>query len=112
MELNKRFNMNDMPVDVLWMDISHTREIEYFTFDPARFYEPYHSKMIKEINADGRKLVVITDPHIKKKPDYFLYKEGMELQELRSNDQSETINIFICKKSLSYFNSGSVKKSV
>ena len=34
--------------------------------------------MINALAANNRKLVVIIDPHIKKDPDYKVYKEGVE----------------------------------
>ena len=35
--------------------------------------------MINSLAAKGRKLVVIIDPHIKKDPQYKIYKEGIEI---------------------------------
>jgi len=37
--------------------------------------------MNKEIEDSGRRIVVIVDPHIKASDDYFVYTEGMQLQE-------------------------------
>lgn len=34
-----------------------------------------------EIEQSGRRIVVIVDPHIKASKDYFVYAEGMELQD-------------------------------
>ena len=36
--------------------------------------------MNSEIEEQGRRIVVIVDPHIKVSEDYFVYAEGMDLQ--------------------------------
>ena len=36
-EWSKKFDKNNIPVDVFWLDIAHTNNIQYFTFDPERF---------------------------------------------------------------------------
>ena len=35
--------------------------------------------MNTEISEQGRRIVVIVDPHIKAAEDYFVYAEGMDL---------------------------------
>ena len=36
--------------------------------------------MNSEIEEQGRRIVVIVDPHIKVSDDYFVYSEGIEMQ--------------------------------
>jgi len=36
--------------------------------------------MNKEIEASNRRLTVIVDPHIKASDDYYVYKNGIDLQ--------------------------------
>merc|ERR1719499_621560 len=72
--VNQGFEDNDIPYDVLWLDIEHTNGKRYFTWDNFAFPEP--KKMIDDIAAYGRKMVTIIDPHIKKDNGYHVYKQA------------------------------------
>lgn len=48
------------------MDIGHTNNNMYFTFNPILFNDEDLEAMRTVINISDRRLVVITDPHIKK----------------------------------------------
>lgn len=61
---------NELPCDVIWLDIEYADNKKYFTWDKKAFPEP--RKMLDKLIEDGRKLVTIIDPHIKYEPDYFL----------------------------------------
>ncbi|KAG0145571.1 hypothetical protein CROQUDRAFT_93686 [Cronartium quercuum f. sp. fusiforme G11] len=72
----KAFDEHDIPMDVIWLDIEYAEEHKYFVWDKKAFPEPL--KMIEEIEATGRKLVTIVDPHLKRSSDYYVYKEAVE----------------------------------
>lgn len=74
--VNTGFETNDMPVDVLWLDIEHTDGKRYFTYDKHLFPTP--KAMINNLAAHGRKLVVITDPHIKRAEGYKVFEEARD----------------------------------
>lgn len=65
MYLNQKFEEAKIPVDVLWMDLPYTNDRQYFTFNPNTFNKEDLEQMKKEISFSDRRLVVITDPHIK-----------------------------------------------
>jgi hypothetical protein len=67
------FDSNDLPVDVMWLDIEYTDGKKYFTWDPIKFAHP--NAMITNLTSTGRKLVVIIDPHIKRESGYFLHED-------------------------------------
>ena len=46
---------------------------EYFKFNPQNFTETQIEQMNSEIENQGRRIVVIVDPHIKASEDYFVY---------------------------------------
>ncbi|CAG8548749.1 3175_t:CDS:10 [Ambispora leptoticha] len=87
-EVDLGFDTNEIPVDVLWLDIEHTDGKKYFTWDPAKFPDP--KKMQNSLSVKGRKLVTIIDPHLKRDDGYYIYKESKELgilvKELNGND--------------------------
>lgn len=84
-ERNRNFTEYGFPLDVLWMDIewadqySDPSGYEYYKFNPQNFTDAQIVQMNYEIEAAGRRITVIVDPHIKASADYFVYANGMEL---------------------------------
>uniref|UniRef100_A0A8D3A9E4 Glucosidase alpha, neutral C n=1 Tax=Scophthalmus maximus TaxID=52904 RepID=A0A8D3A9E4_SCOMX len=70
------FDRHDIPYDVIWLDIEHTDGMRYFTWDPVHFPEP--AALQRHLEEKHRKLVVISDPHIKVDPDWSLYCEARD----------------------------------
>ncbi|KAM8916127.1 neutral alpha-glucosidase C isoform 3-T3 [Spinachia spinachia] len=68
------FDRHDIPYDVIWLDIEHTEGKRYFTWDSALFPEP--ANLQRHLEERKRKLVVITDPHIKIDPGWWLSNEA------------------------------------
>jgi alpha 1,3-glucosidase len=66
-----KFEEHNMPYDVLWLDIEHTRGKRYFTWDKNLFPNP--KQMIDQVSAHGRKMVTIVDPHLKRESGYHIY---------------------------------------
>ena len=62
------------------MDLGHTKDNMYFTFHPLAFNETALELMKATINVSDRRMVVITDPHIKTDQTYYVYKKGHELE--------------------------------
>ena len=50
--------------------------------------------MKQEINNAGRRLVTSIDPHINANPDYFVFADGLELQE-SAWSTGDAKNIFV-----------------
>ena len=79
MERNRMFTDYKFPIDVLWSDIEWAQQYgdpagyEYFKFNPQNFTETQIEQMNSEIEDQGRRIVVIVDPHIKASEDYFVY---------------------------------------
>eukprot|EP00930_Biecheleria_cincta_P042756 TRINITY_DN29417_c0_g1_i1.p1 TRINITY_DN29417_c0_g1~~TRINITY_DN29417_c0_g1_i1.p1 ORF type:complete len:937 (+),score=129.73 TRINITY_DN29417_c0_g1_i1:107-2917(+) len=71
--VNNKFDQNDIPYDVLWLDIEHTDSKKYFTWHPSHFAQP--DKLLNAVAASKRKLVTIIDPHIKKDSGYDVYNQ-------------------------------------
>lgn len=93
------FDEHHIPYDVIWLDIDHTDQKRYFTWDPALFPEPV--LLQRHLEAKKRKvglirvagfsccqtlnlrvlllqLVVISDPHIKVDPEWWLYQQARD----------------------------------
>lgn len=54
------------------------------------------------IDKKGRRLVIITDPHIKIDEDYFVYNEGIQL-DMTANDDHSINSIFVKDKLMQPF---------
>ncbi|KAM5240873.1 neutral alpha-glucosidase C isoform 4-T5 [Hipposideros larvatus] len=74
--VDEGFDKHDIPYDVIWLDIEHTEGKRYFTWDKKRFPNP--ERMQELLQNKKRKLVVISDPHIKIDPDYSVYAKAKE----------------------------------
>ncbi|KAL4400419.1 glucosidase II [Malassezia pachydermatis] len=73
-DVSAQFDEKDMPMDVMWLDIEWSRDHMYGIWDRQAFKDP--DEMVHALDARGRKLVLIIDPHLKKTDDYFLYHEA------------------------------------
>ena len=69
-----KFEELDYPYDVLWLDIEHTDGKKYFTWDKALFPNP--KEMQEKLASQGRRMVTIIDPHIKRDDSYYIHKEA------------------------------------
>lgn len=86
--VTEKFDDNDIPMDVIWLDIEHTDAKKYFTWDGRKFSNSMD--MIQNLTALGRKLVTIVDPHIKKDQSYWVHNEcaarGLYVKTKDGND--------------------------
>jgi alpha-glucosidase (family GH31 glycosyl hydrolase) len=77
MILLHNFRKYSIPVDVFWLDIEHTDNKNYFTWDLNQFPDPV--KLQDTLALNGKRLVTIVDPHFRSNPTS---KIGSELQSL------------------------------
>jgi len=76
LHVNEKFNEHEIPCDTITLDIDHTDECRYFTWNEKLFPDPVG--MQKMLVEDGRQLITIADPHIKVDAEYHVYKEAAE----------------------------------
>jgi len=72
-EVDRKMDKFNMPYDVIWLDIEYTDDKKYFTWQPDMFKDPI--SMGEQLDAHGRKLVTIIDPHIKNLGGYHVSDE-------------------------------------
>jgi alpha-glucosidase len=75
-EIAKGFRDRQIPCDAIYLDIDYMDGFRCFTWDKKLFPDP--KRMIKELEADGFKTVVMIDPGIKIDREYWIYKEALE----------------------------------
>ncbi|KAG2158568.1 glycoside hydrolase family 31 protein [Suillus bovinus] len=75
--VQNRFDEEDFPVDVFWLDIEYAEDHKYFMWNKKTFPDPV--EMTKDVEAVERKMVIIVDPHLKRSNDYPVYKRASEL---------------------------------
>ncbi|VDO01814.1 unnamed protein product [Rodentolepis nana] len=61
--VNDGYVTHYLPVDTFWLDIEYANGKRYLDWDAVKFPNP--DQMVDDLTANGRKLVVIFDPHIK-----------------------------------------------
>jgi len=82
--VNEKFNEYEIPCDTLTLDIDHTDDMRYFTWNYDLFPDPV---LMQEILArDNRKLITIADPHIKVDDNYKVY-QGAKVKDLCIKDK-------------------------
>jgi mannosyl-oligosaccharide alpha-1,3-glucosidase len=74
LEVHGKFEELDYPYDVLWLDIEHTDEKKYFTWDYSLFPNP--KSLQEKLKSQGRNMVTIVDPHIKRDDKYYIHKQA------------------------------------
>lgn len=77
LDIADKFRELDIPCDVIHMDIDYMNGYRVFTFDDKKF--PDVKGLSDKLADRGVKLISIIDPGVKKDEDYFMYKEGMEM---------------------------------
>jgi len=76
-QVHSKFEELDYPYDVLWLDIEHTDGKRYFTWDTPLFPNPI--EMQNKLYSQGRRMVTIIDPHIKRDDNYYIHKTATSL---------------------------------
>lgn len=93
-ERNAEFNHYGFPVDVFWSDLYYTQDFEYFVFNNQTWPQWEVQALNAQIEQSKRRLVMINDPHIKASEDYFVFSQGMALQN-GNQTAGDIKNIFI-----------------
>lgn len=76
LDVDSKFDEHDIPYDVIWLDIEHTDNKKYFTWNSQLF--PDSKRLQGTIASKGRKMVTITDPHIKRDSGYYVHNEATQ----------------------------------
>ncbi|EMD31533.1 glycoside hydrolase family 31 protein [Gelatoporia subvermispora B] len=79
-DVQTRFDEEDIPVDVFWLDIEYAEDHKYFIWDKKSFPDPVD--MLHDVEAIQRKMVVIVDPHLKRTDNYPIYQQAKDLDLL------------------------------
>ncbi len=95
-EVARRYRQEDLPLDVIHIDIHYLNAYRVFTWDPQRFPDP--TALMGKLKQQGVKVVTIVDPGIKYQPaapgakteassrpelgpqekSYYVYNQGIE----------------------------------
>lgn len=67
-DVDSKFDKHSIPYDVIWLDLEWTNGKRWFQWDQHSFPDPM--SMNKQLDETKRKLVVLTDPHIKNEAGY------------------------------------------
>ncbi|KAH0785073.1 glycosyl hydrolase [Histomonas meleagridis] len=65
-----------IPHEAIWLDLDHTDDKKYFTFDSKNFKDI--KNLTKEFSQNNRHIITLIDPHLKVERDYQIYYEAKE----------------------------------
>jgi alpha-glucosidase len=85
-EVVSRYRSEDLPLDVLHLDIDYMSGYRVFTWDPHGFPDP--SAFTEQLKKQGVKVVVIVDPGVKYQPQEPGAADATTNPELASQDKS------------------------
>jgi alpha-glucosidase len=71
----ENFRQRRIPADVIWLDIHYLEGYNPFTWNRERFPDPKH--LMKDLRAQGFRVVPIVDPHPKKQKGWWVYDTGL-----------------------------------
>ncbi|SCO82293.1 related to glucosidase II, alpha subunit [Fusarium oxysporum] len=86
--VDRNMDKHKIPYDVIWLDLEYTDDRKYFTWEPHSFPDPID--MGEHLDAHGRQLVVLLDPHIKK-TDNYAASEELVAQDLGVHDKEQKL---------------------
>jgi alpha-glucosidase len=75
-EVTQKFRDLKIPCDAIYLDIDYMEGFRCFTWSENFFPDP--KRMVKELEDDGFKTVVIIDPGIKIDNEYSVFKEALD----------------------------------
>jgi alpha-glucosidase len=70
-----KFRKNNVPCDVIFLDIHYMDHYKVFSFDKKAFPDP--AGLIAELEKQGFKVIVIVDPGVKVEKGYPVYEQGL-----------------------------------
>lgn len=85
-EVVRRYRSEDLPLDVLHLDIHFMNGFRIFTWDPQRYPDP--SNFTRKLGTQGVKVVLIVDPGIKYQPPAAGAADAATNPELAPQDKS------------------------
>jgi alpha-glucosidase len=97
-EVVKRYREDDLPLDVLFLDIDYMNEYRVFTWDPKRFPNPLG--LTTELKKDGVKVVTSMDPGVAYQPPT---KEAPESPTPELGSQADSYYVFNQGMQRNYF---------
>lgn len=76
LEVYENYNKNDMPLDMIYLDIDYMENYKDFTVDSKKYSDL--KKLTENLKNDGVHLVPIIDAGVKIEKDYEIYEEGIK----------------------------------
>lgn len=75
-EVAKGYRGNDIPLDMIYLDIDYMERYKDFTIDRGSF--PDFEELVQEMKEQGIRLIPIIDGGVKVEEGYAVYEEGMK----------------------------------
>ena len=89
--IDDKFDKYEIPYDSIWLDIDHTDNKKYFSYDINKYPKENTINFFNELNKKGRKVIVILDPHIKVDNWYPVYYKSKNNYFVKNEDSTDFI---------------------
>jgi len=87
-ELDRKLKQYAIPCDGLWLDLDYMRGFRIFTVDQDQFPDGV-LPVAEEVAQNGRRIVPILDPGVKREPGLSLFEEGLSGGMFCQNEAGE-----------------------
>lgn len=89
LELDEKFAQNQVPCDALWLDLDYMRGFRIFETSREMFPKGVKTTA-KKLGHNGRRIVPIIDPGVKKEAGYRVFDDGLEKDVFCRNQEGES----------------------
>ena len=109
-KIDEKFDKYGIPYDSIWLDIDHTEEKKYFTYDIKKYPKEDTKNFFLDLDKKGRKAIVILDPHIKVDSWYPVYYKSKNNFFIKNGDSTDFIGKCWCGDSsfFDFFNKDTI----
>lgn len=85
--LAERMRSEEVPCDVVWLDIEYMDGYRVFTWDSTRFPDP--AGMLRSLEEKKLRVITIIDPGVKRDPGYAVYDDALAKNLLCRKEDGE-----------------------
>ncbi len=92
-DLVAEFKRREIPLDAVHLDIDYMDGYRDFTWNRQNFPDP--AGLLRDLKAQGVRVVPITDAGVKVDPEYSVYQSGQQIKAFVSTPQGEEVHGFV-----------------
>ncbi len=95
-KIARELRRRGIPTDVIHLDIDYMHGARVFTWNARRFPNP--SRLLRDLEADGFRVVTIVDPGVKIDRDYAVFRDGRARDVFCRNEDGSPYTLLVWPK--------------